>query len=445
MNKISVGETILHGYGFAVRRLLANLGLTWLAAVFYAVSAGYWLQQFCTTMLVSPHPGNELNDFALFDLFCLVVVTALGNAVIARALTGAALEPGGETMTAYLAVAKREWILFLSLLRLYAFIVVTLAAVVILGGLTIRMALPMIGTNDQWHGIHAQSAMNAVEAVCALIVVATLAVRLGFFAAPVASAEGSASMGRAWALSRGNSWRLFAALVGMSLPALLLCAAAGWAMIGNDLAGAITTAVSPSHDSTAFYQLINDNALALAGIWTVLLVVLNMLFAGAAAPAYLMVRDNVTAPRTRSMPRTPMLEPVFAGSFAGFAPRDAQQGAVGDMRIAPGTEPLAAPSDAKTAAQASIVEEPDTALFHAEDGVTSSAIAQGDHLLAEDEEAPEMISSVMPDADMARNLPAESTDTGPVEHSAEANGATPPPLHADGTESSQQNVPSEAA
>src|ERR1700748_2260636 len=122
MFKIPVGGTIIHGYGFAARRIVSNLGLSWLAAVFYAVAAGYWLHQFCTTMLVSPHPGSELNDFALFDLFGLVVTTAFGSAIMARALTGAALEAGGETMTAYFAVAKREWLLFLSVLRLYVLV-----------------------------------------------------------------------------------------------------------------------------------------------------------------------------------------------------------------------------------------------------------------------------------------------------------------------------------
>src|ERR1700761_2560021 len=161
MFKIPVGGTILRGYSFAARRILGNLGLIWLAAVFYAVAATYWLQQFCTTMLVSPHPGSELNDFALFDLFGLVVTTALGSAVIARALTGSALEPGGETMTAYFAIAKREWLLFLSLLALYVLVIASLFAVVILGDLTIKAALPMIGAHAQWQGISALTAMDA--------------------------------------------------------------------------------------------------------------------------------------------------------------------------------------------------------------------------------------------------------------------------------------------
>jgi hypothetical protein len=419
MNKISVSETILHGYGFALRRLPANLGLIWLAAVLYAVSAGYWLQRFCTTMLVSPHPGNELNDFALFDLFCLVVVTAFGNAVIARALTGAALEPGDEMMTAYLAVAKREWILFLSLLRLYAFIAAALVAAVMLGGLTIRMALPMIGANDQWQGIPALSAMNAAEAVVAFVVIVTLAVRLGFFAAPIASAEGSASMGRAWSLSRGNSWRLFAAVVGMSVPVLVFCVAVGWAMIGTDLTGAMATALSPSHDSTAFYQMINDNASAIADVWTLLLVVLNMLFASAAAPAYLKVRDNVTARRTRSVRQTPVLEPALAGSFADFSPRDAQQIAASDMRTAPSMETFTAPADA--------------------------TMTQNDHQLVAAEEVSQAASPAIPDEGMAPNLSEESVETEPAKLHAEASAVTPLPLHGDETESSQQNAPSEAA
>lgn len=320
MNKISVGGTVLQGYGFAARRILQNLGLGWLAAVFYAVSAAYWLQQFSTTMLVSPHPGSELNDFALFDLFGLVVTTAFASAVIARALTGAALEPGGETMTAYFAVAKREWILFLSLLRLYAFVIAGLFATVFLGGLAIKMAAPAIG-NMQWQGIGALSALNAAVALVAFVVTATLAVRFGFFAAPIASDEHS--MARAWSMSRGNSWRLFAVALALSVPVLLMWAAAQWALIGDDFSAALTALSSPSHDSTALYRMVDSNAAIIASCWTLLLVVLNMLFAGASAPAYLTMRDNASVRAHRT--EAPVLEPALAGSFAGFAPRFARE------------------------------------------------------------------------------------------------------------------------
>ena len=339
MSKISVGGTILQGYRFALRRVLSNLGLSWLAAVFYAVTAGYWLHQFCTTMLVSPHPGSELNDFALFDLFGFIVTTALGNAIIARTLTGAALEPGGEMMTAYFAVAKREWMLFLSLLQFYALVIVAAFAVALLGGLAISMAAPMIG-DAQWQGIGALPAMNVAVAVAVFAVVATLIVRLGFLAAPIASAEHSPSAARAWSMSRGNGWRLFLVTIALSVPVLLLWAAAEWALLGNDLVDAATAATSTGHNSTALFQLIDSNAPAIAVVWTLLIVVLNMLFAGASAPAYFTVRDNVSLRQQPSVTSAPVLEPAFAGSFAGFEPHYAKAPVTQDVEPILHAEPV---------------------------------------------------------------------------------------------------------
>jgi hypothetical protein len=303
---------------------LGNLGLSWLATVFFAVATGYWLQQFCATVLVSPHPGSELNDFALFDLFGLVVVTALGSAVIGRTLTGAALEPRQELMTAYLAIGSREWLAFLSLLRLYVIVIAGLFAVVLAGGAAISLARPMIG-NLQWQGVSAFTAAQGLVGLVAFAVVATILVRLGFFVAPVASAERSASASRAWSLSRGNSWRLFAASLVLGVPALLLWLGAEWFVIGGGLGDALRAAFSPSHDSTAFYQLIQQNAPAVAATWAVLILVWNMVFAGASAHAYGEVRDNVDVRKTQPAISAPDLEPAFAGSFAGFAPRYAKE------------------------------------------------------------------------------------------------------------------------
>jgi hypothetical protein len=448
MNKISVGETILHGYGFAARRVLANVGLTWLAAVFYALAAAYCLQQFCTTVLVSPHPGSELNAFALFDLLGLVLVTALGSAVIARTLTGAALEPGGEIKSAYLAVAKREWILFLSLLRLYAFVIAAVFIVIFLGGVAIRTALPMIGANVQWHGVGALPVMNTVVGIAAFVAIATLIVRLGFFAAPVASAECSSGMLRTWSLSQGNSWRIFVVVLGLGVPALLLWTAAEWALIGNDLVAALTTALSPSHNSTAIYQLIDANAPAIAALWVLLIAVLNMVFAGAWAKAYVTVRDNVTAYEPGSVQRAPFLEPSFAGSFAGFAPHHGDEPTVStvdaafDIRRVP--EDLASAPEPETPVSVTDGFEPQ---------VVDARVAEAPSILTPivEEQANAQTEDTVAQTSVAAGAAEAAHDAVPVADEATAESPVAPseviplPSHADATESSQQNAPSEAA
>src|SRR5665213_3114911 len=93
MNTIPVGETIANAYSFVVRRGLAIMGLSWLPAAFYAVGTSDWLLKLSAAMLVSPRPKQGgLNDFALFDLICLAIITAFASAVIAVPLTREALE-----------------------------------------------------------------------------------------------------------------------------------------------------------------------------------------------------------------------------------------------------------------------------------------------------------------------------------------------------------------
>jgi len=300
--------------------------------------------------------------------------------------------------------------------------------------------------------------MNAAVAIAAFAVMATLVVRLGFFAAPVASAESSSGMLRTWSLSHGNSWRVFAVVLGLSVPALLLWAAAEWALIGSDLAAAVTTALSPSHNSTSFYQLLEANAPAIAGLWALLIAVLNMVFAGASVPAYATVRNNVAYER-RPVERTPLLEPAFAGSFAGFAPRLAKEPVAEDLDtsadIRKTPDVLTATPESEIPAKVEApAETPATELVDArvaEASAVATPVADGEPKV---ETADAVAQTPAAETQQAAPTPAEAEaahDAAPPaeDATAEAPAATseviPLPSHADATESSLANAPSEAA
>ena len=453
MNKIPVGETILRGYGFAARRFLPNLGRSWLAAVFYALAVGYWLEKLSATILVSPHTGGELSDFALFDLFCLIVVTAFASAVIAIALTREALEPSSDIMTASLAVGRREWRMFFGLICLYGLAGVSLFAIAVAGREAIAFVLPLLDTQTTWQGISVLPVMNVAVDLFALAALAFIVVRLGALLAPVV-ADVHRPLTDTWTASRGNFWRFLIVGLALALPVACLCAAAEWVLLGNQFGGALAGAVSTNPDSTALYQAIGENAVTIAVGWTVLLVALNMILAGASAFAFVTLRDGAVAP-ARTPVSAPVFEPSFAGSFALDNPRLAKQ-PVSDPRIEPQGEvpPLHDMAEDGHRADADMVSQPlvsegqKTTLETPAD--LAPEVPPAEQAPAEPVAAHPSSSETAVDA-QAGEMPSTdgAAEKSPVDaHRADPDqpdAFTPLPSRDDATESSPQNVPSEAA
>ncbi len=374
MNTIPVGETIANAYSFVVRRGLAIMGLSWLPAAFYAVGTSYWLLKLSAAMLVSPRPKQGgLNDFALFDLICLAIITAFASAVIAVPLTREALERGRTTLTAYLAVGAREWRLFLGLLQVYALALGALLLIVFLGGVTVAVALSALGANAQWLGMPVDLLAKIAVALIAAILLGVLTVRFDFFISTLAAAEPKVGILRAWALGNGNFWRLLAIVLTLVLPLCLLLAIIAFAFGEPELGAALGSALSAQEDSTAFYQWLSDNAVVVAAIVAIALVISNALFAGASAFAYGIARQAVPQSESHS------IEPVFAnGLFAAepnptsasadYTPRRSQEPLtpLQTKRIEPvaGTfadvsAPLAVEPDEKVAEPPPIAEQPE--------------------------------------------------------------------------------------
>jgi hypothetical protein len=313
MRSIPVGDTIVRAWGFAGRRILPLLGVSWLAAVFYGLVSAYFLVRLSDAMLVWPRPdAGSFNNFALFYLFCLVVVTAFANAVMALPMTREALEPGDEWRTAYFVVARREWALFANLLLLYVIVIGMVSAIVFAGGVGIAVSLPMIGHGGVWQGISLAPVMNAALAFIAVATGLFLATRFGFFLAPIAVAEPPARLLQSWSLSSGNFWRLL--LVGLTLfvPIIVLSLAIDWALFGSQFHDAVSTLLSPSHDKAPLFQMVQEHTGIIAAIWAGALLLLNAIFAGASANAYGMVEHDVVPSREY----VSVAEPAFAMAAA---------------------------------------------------------------------------------------------------------------------------------
>src|ERR1700761_128387 len=355
MQSVPVRETILRAYGFAVRRALPLLGLGWLSAVFYFAATAYFLTRLSATMLVWPRPdAGSFNNFAFFYLFCLVLVTALANAVMSVALTREALAPGEEWKSAYFSIARREWSLFLNLMLLYVIVIGMVVGVLFAGQVAIAVATPMIGNGGVWKGVDLPPLMNALSIVIAISVGLFLAVRFGFFTAPMAAGDPPVRLLHAWVLSRGNFWRLLTVSFGIVLPILLVCAAMEWAVLGSQLNDTIGALIGDSRDNTAFFQMIGDHAEAIAAIWAGSLFVLNAVFAGASADAYRQVEHNVDLAETHEY--APLAEPVFA--MAAPAAAVAAPAVVESPRLDPPFVKEEPKEEPKVEATSEVVSEP---------------------------------------------------------------------------------------
>lgn len=311
MNSVPVGNTILRAWGFAGRRILPLFGAAWLTTTFYGVALAYLLAKLSNTMLVWPRPdAGSFDNFALFYLFCIVVVTALANAVMAVPMSREALEPGGEWKSAYFSIAFREWLLFANLLLLYIVIIAVVAALVFGGNVGIAVSTPMIGHDGVWQGINWPPIMEGALAVVAIGVGLFLATRFGFFLSTIAVADEPTRLLQAWMLSRGNFWRLLTVGLGLILPLVVLGLLVEWAMFGSEFSAAVTALFSSAHDKLPVFQTIRDHGAAIATVWAIMLLVFNAIFAGAAAKAYSVAQHGAETVSARDY--VSVAEPAFA-------------------------------------------------------------------------------------------------------------------------------------
>ena len=350
MRSLPVGDTIVRAWGFAGRRILPLLGVSWLAAVFYGLVSAYFLMRLSDAMLVWPRPdAGSFNNFALFYLFCLVVVTAFANAVMALPMTREALEPGDEWRTAYFVIARREWALFANLLLLYVIVIGMVSAIIFAGGVGIAVSLPMIGHDGVWQGISLAPVMTGILIFIAIATGLFLATRFGFFLASIAVAEPPARLLQSWSLSSGNFWRLLTIGLALFVPIIVLSLLVDWALLGSQFGDAVGALLSPPHDKTALFQMVQGHAGTIAAIWAGALLLLNAIFAGASANAYGQAEHDVAPAREY----VSMAAPAFAMATAS------PHLAVAELRrVEPEFRPAEESKPAAKAPEEAVVEEP---------------------------------------------------------------------------------------
>jgi hypothetical protein len=292
MSRILVGQTIGRGYRFLFRRFFAILGLSWLPALALGVVGILWLGHFAADVsLVSK--GAAATYWLALDVLALFVALTFFVATIAVPVTREALGLHDETVFAHFVVGRRELRLFLALLR-FGLLLFTAAVLLTLAlGFAVRMGLPVLLTKmgaasestAAWHGIALRALVLGGTGFVLVATLAFLALRLGFFLAPIAAIEEHARVTRAWILSSRNSWRVLIVSLALAVPVDLLARGAEYALFGRQLQALLPQALA-THDPAALMSWMAAHAAAFAAIGSTVLTLLIALFAGASAMAY---------------------------------------------------------------------------------------------------------------------------------------------------------------
>lgn len=221
MERLSIGATVSATYAFTFRHYLRILGVTWFPSALTAIASVLFFFPLLSRFVAAAATRNpavlmaSLGPFILAEFLILLVALMIGVGVTQLALGRTLRWPfffftlGGDFGRLLLAGV------LLAALMFVAVVIVSIVLGIVVGMLA--AAIPA-GTNP---------AANAARFTPVFIVgvygaMLFLIVRFGMLLPSVVIAERSIGLGRSWAVSRGNFWRLLAILIVTLLPLIAI-------------------------------------------------------------------------------------------------------------------------------------------------------------------------------------------------------------------------------
>lgn len=224
MKKFPFSEAIRHGYRFAFSGFFDLLRLLWLPALLTAA-----VSYFTSDQMGVLAQGLRTHDFSRLSMpWPLLLLLVLGGFLCGNMeLTGAyrlalgQIEARGRFF--YLPLFERAlWRVvgaFLALMLSIGGLIISYVLAVLVIGFLFNLGFHATGMSDA--GIKAVTEWDTALAIslgyCGLIF---CLVRFGFLLFPATIAEEKIGLFRAWTLSNGNFWRMFAASLAGVLPLL---------------------------------------------------------------------------------------------------------------------------------------------------------------------------------------------------------------------------------
>ena len=222
MKKIPVGATIARTYRFAFGDFFRILGVMWPAMLLMWLPSLLMRQQMMTLSLqMAARDYSSLRAlWPLLALFYLVALVLVFMQVIG--ISQLALDRHKGPVWLYFSFSKPLWRLIGSVLLLIVAVVVGWIAV-ILCDVVLGFLLKMMLTGAGALAAAAAGLLTIITVIVTWCAFFYGFVRLSFLlSAVVAAEEEGFALGRSWTLGKGNFWRMFAVLLVIWLPFLVL-------------------------------------------------------------------------------------------------------------------------------------------------------------------------------------------------------------------------------
>jgi hypothetical protein len=208
MAKIPVGETVASAYGFALRNFLVVLGVIWVPFTIVGVAGYFLLPPYLAAMrnMIAGGDPRAMGSGSLFLMsFALIVLLCFNMMYVGIARLALGVRKG--SVFYYFSADRAFWRL---LGAYFVFFLIMLGMIV---------AATMIARVLAAAGVGFPVVITGLIIVCLIVFVGT---RMMFLSAPVTVAEGRRVVSRSWSLTRGNFWRIFAVLLAIVIPLMIV-------------------------------------------------------------------------------------------------------------------------------------------------------------------------------------------------------------------------------
>ena len=250
MAKIPVGKTISYAYSFTFGNFLTVVGLAWFPLLLVGIGAYLALPPYFAglqAMMATQDPTKLSSAGGYMLLFMIVMFMSFNMIYVAVARQALGLRTGPAFF--YFSLDRAFW----RLLGAYLLMFLIVMGVMIAGGIVFGvLAGILVATVGQ--GV-AAGAAGVTGAVVLVGLTFFLMFRLLFFMAPVTVAEGHRVLRRSWTLSGGNFWRIFAVLLAIMVPLIIVEIVLEVVIFGFVSLGPLRPNASPQ-ETIAFYQQI---------------------------------------------------------------------------------------------------------------------------------------------------------------------------------------------
>ncbi len=274
MEKIPVGQTIRHAYGFAVRNFPGLVRLLWLPALLLiglTVFQTIALNDLYPKLVVGDHEAIGQSWMILLPyIIAVLVLTCMMVTGVAQYLLG--LRPAPRF--GYFSLGKPVWRLSGAFAVIILILLMALMVVFVLAIVTAVIVTKVTGTTPQNHPSGTAALMIGVLTLAGIFAACLgglyVLLRQSFFLAPVINAE-RLGLRRAWQLSKGNFWRIFAVTLVVFAPSLIfgvLLGSTGMTSLGQ-MSGTVQEVIASKAMTIA---KLKDNAFWLVPSYFLLLV-----------------------------------------------------------------------------------------------------------------------------------------------------------------------------